>query len=278
MGGAPASKIIEEFGFPVFYTAFLNPQGEYQVGNKIYWYGFGFKHEATSDKELSNIKQNPSTSPKKYSVTSRLVRKEAMLNTKSRQNSNLTTQDNTTGWITKYIRRWDYYGGTSSPRRFTFSTRVFSDEFPRTDNDNTQNWRTYLHLETDYEYYSFGRRKWYPTDNTFYIYYNLQYTAQAYVNNASSQTLTFSDSINNYLGQTTTSFAGSTHTIALPGAVFLSNDAVFSTASASDVKWTYEIDGQLTVRDEASPNVDGSNFTIYGGPDAVGPAALPHLW
>lgn len=279
---APAYSLVTRFGFPSFYTAIINPLGEYQIGSKIYWFHDGFKHEVSSETELKAIKLNPASSAVKYRTASQeygapastTINGSATTINGSATSSNLTTQ--TIGTNDRYTKVYNRFGDPGSRRRFIFATYVYTEELARTDNNATQNWRTYLHLRMKNEYYSFGSAKWYEAYESYYVYYRLDNcTARAYVNNFSGQEYIFppyQNQFDNGGGQDTNAANGGVFTVPITGFVNISNDATYGSASIYDVVWTFELDGQLL----SSIRGDGnSTYTVVAGPGTI---MGGHLW
>lgn len=71
---------LEAFGFPQFYSTFINVKGEYLIGDTIVWYHNGFKHMVPNRDEdlLSKIKINPGISKIKYEAGTTLISQQEM--------------------------------------------------------------------------------------------------------------------------------------------------------------------------------------------------------
>jgi hypothetical protein len=275
---APAYQLIEEFGFPYFYTVILNPEGEYQVGDKIYWCHSKSIYEANSEKELADIKQNPAICKVKYATTSSEVRAQSPKD-KSRPTSypsattRVTSQPGGSYSNDKWIYDYNKNGDTGSKRRWIFSTRIFSTEQPRTNNNTTQNWRSYMSIIIKHLYYSFGSRTWYPITGSFFSYARIdKFDGTAYVNNFSGTSASYSIANQPEYTNTTNAYTDQT-TVFNSAFVYISNDASSRSASESDVYFTYEIDGSLMARETDESNY--SQFLIAGGPGYI---SGPHMW
>lgn len=69
-------NLKEEFGFPESYATLINTKGEYQIGDKIYWFNKGFKYQVESEDELKKVKKNPNICLAKFTAGVRLIKRE----------------------------------------------------------------------------------------------------------------------------------------------------------------------------------------------------------
>jgi hypothetical protein len=154
----PAHNLMYKFGFPLSYASFLNPSGEYQVGNKIYWFHDGVKYQADSEQELASIKNDPSTAKVKLSAGSTKVDRKGALG----GNANRTIADDDPYADNKYNKEFYITGESGSRRRTIFDINVFTDDRGTDYSGFFHFYYTSLNLQVKYEYYSNGNRKWYP--------------------------------------------------------------------------------------------------------------------
>jgi hypothetical protein len=273
---APAYALIEEFGLPDFYTVILNSAAEYQIGNKIYWFHNKFIYEANSEKELMDIKQNPAICKTKY-ITNSSTKNQKVVEEQQKLGTNSTTAGRTSQggafFNQRYAYEYNLYGDSRSRRRFIIGTRVFAVEQPRTNNGNTQNWRSYLNIQVRHQFYSFGNNDWYPQYGSIYVYCRQDKAeATVYVNNRSGNSDYF-NIVNDPATTYTTDQYSAGADVGVGRFAYASNDISNGVASESDVYWTYEIDGQITVRNDQ--DTQRSFYVISGGPNSLGSA---HMW
>lgn len=159
----PAFDLVSDFGFPAYISSIINDAGEYQVGGKIYWFHDKIKYQADSESELLLIKQNPSLAKVKL--------KAGLTNTNNRGSSkNKLENPIATNFVSQGVDPYAANGFTSptfnlnndpgSQRRIIYDLHVYAED------DGWYNsvhyFYTALYLQLKYEYYSSGRRGWYP--------------------------------------------------------------------------------------------------------------------
>lgn len=157
----PAHNLMYKFGFPLSYASFLNPAGEYQVGNKIYWFHDGVKYQADSEQELASIKNDPSSAKVKLSAGSTKVDRKGALG----GDANRTIADDDPYADNKYNKEFTITGESGSKRRTIYDINVFTDDRGTDYSGFFHFYYTSLNLQIKYEYYSNGSRKWYPMNN-----------------------------------------------------------------------------------------------------------------
>lgn len=172
--------LMQSFGIPTFYAAAISPSGEYQIGDKIFWFHEGYKYEASSEQELVQIKQNPSVAKEKSRAGIQVVAQKAatsnggtpLFTTNAVQSSQLECDD-------KYVSPTFYYDSDSgSQRRAIFGTHIFSEYMNTTSGVGT--WHSIFYLRSKVDYYSNGRNAWYSADGSNRTtYYDVHFTGSA---------------------------------------------------------------------------------------------------
>lgn len=171
--------LMNEFHFPASYATIINRKGEYQVGNKIYWFHNGFKHEASSEEELNNIKENPSLSTKKFKAGATLVSKTVQQGSTASRSDRAAS--NTIG-DRKFVRSFNWDG---RERRLTIETFIYNEAYSgQLPSQNAGcgacvgpyalggTYYTALVLSIYREYYN---RRWYRGGEPLIISYNINY-------------------------------------------------------------------------------------------------------
>lgn len=162
-----AYKLMDSFGFPTFYATFINPNGEYQVGTKIYWFNDGYKHAVSSEAELQQIKQNPALSQDKSEAGSQLASSFAIKGqTQLGKTGKATTnafQSNQLDCDDKYVSpTFNLNGDSGSQRRIIFGTHIYSTYEETV--YGVAKWYSVLYMRSKVDYYSNGSSKWYSAD------------------------------------------------------------------------------------------------------------------
>ncbi|GAA4039226.1 hypothetical protein GCM10022409_26070 [Hymenobacter glaciei] len=162
--------LMMEFGFPMQYAALINPKGEYQIGDKIYWFHQGFKYEASSEEELQRIKNDPSIAKNKYQAgkvpMSGKVKHFTVTNPGSIQNRTVRNNNGGSAGDGKYPYQFPLYYDNNSQRRLSFETFLYAEDVtstypPPQFSGYAQTIRTGVVLNEYYEYYSRGSGRWY---------------------------------------------------------------------------------------------------------------------
>ncbi|RQO73958.1 hypothetical protein DBR43_00695 [Pedobacter sp. KBW06] len=73
-----SAEDLQAFNFPQFFSTFINPNGEYMVGDTIVWYHNGLKHMVPNKDEalLARIKANQGLSKIKYTAGSEKIKEQ----------------------------------------------------------------------------------------------------------------------------------------------------------------------------------------------------------
>ncbi|QDK81878.1 hypothetical protein EXU85_26015 [Spirosoma sp. KCTC 42546] len=120
-----AIKMMDSFGFPIALAMIINLNGEYQIGNRIFWYSDGFRHEASSELELKSIKHDPAISKNKYSVGARIIEQRNVKDKSARTTySRMESQDRDN----KYMQILTLVG-VPQRRRHIYSTKIFTESY-----------------------------------------------------------------------------------------------------------------------------------------------------
>jgi hypothetical protein len=175
-----AFDLMQSFGIPTFYATAISPSGEYQIGDKIFWFHEGYKYEATSEQELAQIKQDPSAAKEKSWAGIQVVSKKALpvkggapiFTTNAVQSSLLECDD-------KYVSNtFNYDSDGGSQRRAIFGTHIFTEYINTTSGVGT--WHSIFYLRSKVDYYSSGRNAWYSADGSNRTtYYDVHFTGSA---------------------------------------------------------------------------------------------------
>lgn len=174
---------MQEFGFPPSYATIINRQGEYQIGNKIYWFHNKYKFEVNSEEELLKVKSNPDSYKNKTLTKSTIISEESILtgtSNRSWQNADQVYSTNVyTSIVTKEISpNFIINNQSGSVRRFTYGTRMYAEALGLSNGNQTYD--TYMFIYVALEYYSFGRKRWYLEDEPFRLDYGFTVDANAY--------------------------------------------------------------------------------------------------
>ncbi len=187
----PAYDLVSKFGFPNFIASIINPSGEYQVGDKIYWFHNNVKYQASSESELASIKQNPSLATTKFSAGLSKVNpsKDYLKGTANPQSSttpknpsvstNLVTVNSDGGNAQPYTSQTFFLNGdTGSQRRTIYALRVYTEA-------EDGGYYTVLYLQLIYQYYANGHNAWYGAAGNSWSYdVNVQYTGNVVAKSA----------------------------------------------------------------------------------------------
>lgn len=228
----PEYNMMVSFGFPTFYASIINPVGEYQIGNKIYWFHEGFKYQADSPEELVLIKQNPAQAKLKYQAG--LYKSHAEGGT-----TNRVTRGPDPYSDEKHVKYFYITGESGSYRRTMYSASVYNEDqgYGFVLGTYSHFIRTNLNLLIKYEYYSFGKRKWYPAEGQNFLWQaNVNFTGNALYPGQPSFPQIYNSSVNqagSYSnGLTTLNMAVATVTTS-------------SSTGTGEVGWNFEITGTL---------------------------------
>ena len=163
-----APGLMMEFGFPMQYAALINPKGEYQIGDKIYWFHQGFKYEASSEEELQQIKSNPSTAKQKYHAgivpKSGKVSHINLPDDSLTQNRTVRYNNGGSNGDSKYQYQFPLWYDNNSQRRLSFETFLYAEDVTGSysiPQGYGQAIRSGVVLNEYYEYYSRGSSRWY---------------------------------------------------------------------------------------------------------------------
>lgn len=257
-----AHNLMNSFGFPSFLASIINPSGEYQVGNKVYWFHDEFKYQANSETELAAIKQNPSSA---------ITKSHAGLSIMSFSKKPLVSASNLPTSTTNRVIEGDdpyadnrynnYYfnlnGDPGSQRRIIYDIHIYTEDDGDEPGGYYHDYYTVLYLQIKYEYYANRSGAWYPAAGQVFDWQTqIGYDATASIpNQASSTTTTFSN-----LYQSNSYDNG---IVMLP---LSDNHLVCTTAqyvATSDIRWNFEINGSI----QGHPDNDPShNYLVSASP------------
>lgn len=158
-----AFDLVNEFGFPDFLASIVNNDGEYQVGERIFWFHNKIKYQADSEAELLLIKQNPLSAKKQlYAGTSIIAPSRNIGNStlKGQVTVNTVTQGIDPYAANGFVSYFNLYNDPNSRRRIIYDLHVSVQDDGIS--YSRHYYSTVLYLQIKYEYYSFGRNAWYP--------------------------------------------------------------------------------------------------------------------
>lgn len=117
--------LMAKFGFPAFYATLINPSGEYQIGNKIYWFHDGNKYEASSEDELASIKQNPLSAKVKYFAGTKII-KSTQVPLNGSTNRTIGSRNPMDDY--KYHYEFNLNDKAGSQRRIMYNIRIYVED------------------------------------------------------------------------------------------------------------------------------------------------------
>ena len=173
------NNLLNEFGFPNQYAALINREGEYQVGNKIYWFNKGFKYEASSEEELVGIKENPSIAKNKFRAG---IYKPSVSVNRTIRDVNIYDNSTTRG-DGKYPYQFNIWNDPNSQRRLSFENFIYVEEVtgdPGRAYGNYISYYTAVVFNEYAEYYSRGSKRWYRSNEPRVTSYDLYVSGNAY--------------------------------------------------------------------------------------------------
>ncbi len=115
-------NLKQEFGFPNLYAAVINPQGEYQIGDKLYWYHAGQKHQFSSIADLHAARQG------KIVPHVTLLAGYKKLTSKASSAGARTIASNSYGRDGKYQYQFCLWGNCNSIRKIVYETVIYTDQ------------------------------------------------------------------------------------------------------------------------------------------------------
>lgn len=235
----PAHNLMAKFGFPTSYASLINPVGEYQVADKIYWFHDGVKYEASSEEELAAIKQNPASAKVKLAAGYRII--QSSKGTAPDQ-ANRTYANNSSDLEGKWYYGYYQNNDPGSERRIKYITFVYTEQ--QYTFGSAVYWNTGVYLQAKHEYYSRGKRAWYPVGGQpFNWTVNVSFDATVstyYQGNILNTYSTQYGSINNQVQFDSGSY--STFAIASANVTTQTN----LNQSSSDIRWNYEVNGSIS--------------------------------
>lgn len=243
----PAHDLMYKFGFPLTYASLINPVGEYQVGGKIYWFHDGLKYQANSEEELAAIKKNPSAAKVKLSAGYKTIKNTKGLPTGE---TNRTIAGDDPYADNKYNHEFTITGESGSRRRTIYDINVFTDDRGTDYGGFYHFWYTSLNLQIKYEYYSYGKRKWYPVNETFNWTTNVSFDATPSIPYQNTPAGTQRGSANY-----TNSFSNGIQVLTL-ASQDLTTSTVDPYLNKGQISWNFEIGGSI----EGAPNRDSYNL------------------
>lgn len=259
----PATDLLNSFGFPITYATLINANGEYQIGQHIYWYHAGFKYQASSESELTAIKQNPASAKVKFKAGSVPLNNPKMLAKIGRALgpgavANATTATQDPECDDKYNTGSFYLNGDpGSQRRIIYGINVFTDDQGEDPSGYFHMYQTSLNLRIKYEYYANRHGSWYSADGqTFNWQTNFSYNATSSMPYQYPASPTHTGYVN-----TSGSFDSSYAYIQL-GSDQITTTTVDPYESTAQIQWNFDITGTIQGYPSASPsqgyNVNGS--------------------
>jgi hypothetical protein len=245
-----ASALVQSFHFPMFYTAMMNEDGEYQIGDDIVWFHEGYKYRANSESNLLAIKANPSLTQDKTlagATLNAIVKKKDL-------NSHVATRTQDSGDSPDARYQYNY----TSPYaigmvRFVYETYVYTE---RNCNGNVNpygqpicgnGFYTVLYLNIKMEIGS--GNNWYPSGLGRYVSYSLD----LYANVQHTPGCCASEPRTEINGHV--EVPGYFHTtndvqVVLGSGLCTISNSSFTGYTRAGVKWNYDIYGQITSFDE----------------------------
>jgi hypothetical protein len=160
---APAYELMNKFGFPVAYSSIINSNGEYQVGDDIYWFHDGFKYLAKSEDELAAIKSNPSTAKVKFSAGSKSISVKKVSNVGDRTYGYGQFSDD------KYIYPFSLTNDSRNRRRIIYCAYVYK-EAQGERQPGFFFYKSEIYIRIKYEYFSDGTGNWYQAKGQNFTY------------------------------------------------------------------------------------------------------------
>jgi hypothetical protein len=260
----PAYDLVSKFGFPNFIASIINPSGEYQVGDKIYWFHDNVKYQANSESELASIKQNPSLATTKFyaglsEVNPNKDHLKGIANSQPSKSSIVSTNRVTIGnygganGYNSYVSQTFYLNGDLGSQRHTvYGLRVYTEAAEG-------GYYTALYLQIIYQYYSNGRRAWYAAVGNSWSYdVNVQYTGYiTALGGVEAPTyppvIIPTRNIINNSGSLTTSGTYDT------GEINLQMGAAYINAAASDSRNTHLVSWDISVTGYINGNATNTN-------------------
>lgn len=234
-----AHDLMYKFGFPTSYAALINPAGEYQVGDKIYWFHDGIKYQADSEEELAAIKKDPATAKVKLAAGSHIVKS---LKGAAGQESR-TTASNSVDSDGKWYYEYFQDGSAGSERRIKYVSSVYTEDRGTVSGGYYRNWYTQLSLQARHEYYSRGKRTWYPVGGQPFVWtVNVNYDATA---SAPYQYPATNPTRSSYINQQLQFDSGSYGTIVL-ATQNITTTTVDPYFRADSIKWDFEVTGSIS--------------------------------
>lgn len=250
----PAHELMVKFGFPISYASLISPSGEYQVGDKIYWFHAGSKYQASSEDELAAIKQNPAAAKVKLLAGYKVLPNANGLpkNTEAR-----TIADNDPYCDDKYSSYFNLNNDGGSQRRTIYGINVYTEDDGVDYGGFYHFWQTSLNLFIKFEYYSNGRRKWYPADGqTFLWNTNFSYDATPSIPYQNVPATTQNGSANYQ-----NSFSNGVASITLASQQLVTS-TVDPYLNQGQITWNFQIGGSI----QGYPSVDyAHNYVVNSG-------------
>ena len=235
----PAHDLMTKFGFPTSYAALINPAGEYQVADKIYWFHDGMKYEAASEQELAAIKENPATAKVKVAAGSRIIKS---LKGTAPDQAHRTIASNSPDSDGKYYYPYYQNNDQGSERRIKYVIAVYTEGGDYVSGGFFRTWYTQLNLQARHEYYSRGKRTWYAVGGQPFVWtVNVYYDATA---SAPYQTQNPYPTRNGSVNQQFNFDSGTTGNIVLASQNIITT-TVDPNFRIDSIKWNFEINGSI---------------------------------
>jgi hypothetical protein len=242
--------LMNSFGFPDFYASLINSSGEYQIGNKIYWFHDKFKYEAASESELAAIKQSPNSAKVKYSAGIKIIKSTILKLGKSYQpNTTIGSQNPQDDY--KYHYEFYLNNDPGSYRRIMYNIRIYVEDRGNDPGNYAHYFYTNLSLLIKYEYFNNYYQAWYPANGQQLNWTTaIDFAGTALTPHPLSAP--YSQTANSYK---TFSFDNGVVGISLGDAyITASTSNPYQDYTTSDVTWNYDISGMITSRPNNDPN------------------------
>lgn len=250
-----AAALLNFFHFPLFYAAMMNEEGEYQIGDDIFWYNQGFRYHASSESELLIIKKKPGNS--KDRTQAGAYRKDSLA-VKDGNSAN-RTQDSGDPADARY--QYSFPGGYStfpgSYLKFIYETYVYTEYNQLCGNQPGTgcDFYTTLFLNIRLQESIPGFSDWHLSGVSRYVTYNLDLYANVQHEKGWINSEPRVD-INNHVEQTVPLYTYQTLQVILGAGVCPINDLGFNRYRFNRVKWNYDLLGTIDAKlvDTSVPN------------------------
>ncbi|HEX8657091.1 MAG TPA: hypothetical protein VF690_06135 [Hymenobacter sp.] len=124
--GEGQEKLKAEFRFPGAYAAIINSQGEYKIGDKLYWYHAGKKHQFDSVADLEAVQKGRDvphvTLAAGYKVVDTKTERASTTKSAARLGHN-----NSSGSDARYQYQFNLWNDAGSVRKIVYETHIYTE-------------------------------------------------------------------------------------------------------------------------------------------------------